>query len=351
MNERTSLLAHLVPTLTRQTENAATKSLAYILNQSDSVINGLNQLIKSSIGEAVEPVRQVAVEVTAEDQSRPDFVGYDAARAKRVIGESKFWAPLGNGQGSAYLKQLASGPSVLMYVVPEARINSLWREVLGDIEGGECGVGVQQLKESGPVRAGREKEGERYLLMVSWRSLLDSLLSSTRDDPPVQSDLLQLKGLTELMDSEAFLPLKKEDFSPEIPRRHQQFVQLVMNATRELRDHGKVVSWTGPIASSYNSIGRYLTISDTTGWLGVHFDLWGRGNTEDTPLWLQLYELPGDALAHVGHIMQLEKVDSNYFPIALELDAELDGVQRSLVSRLEEFAGAIASAPSDQVLG
>ena len=267
MNERATLLAHLVPSLTNQTENAATKSLAYILNRSGAALGAMNELIHSGVGEELEPICEIRLEVAAEDKSRPDFVGYDAGRAKRVIGESKFWAPLGKGQGSMYLEQLATGPSVLMYVVPETRMNSLWNDVLGDIEGGDGTGSVRQFKDSGSLKAGRVGKGERYILMVSWRSLLDNVMLASGNDPGIQSDLLQLRGLTELMDSEAFLPLKKGDLSPEIPRRHQQFVKLVMDVTRELRDRGDLVSWTGPITSSHNSCGRYFTISGPlSGW-------------------------------------------------------------------------------------
>ena len=347
MNERISLLAHLVPSLTSQTENAATKSLAYILNKSETVMGAMNELICSGVGEKVEPICEVRLEVTAEDQSRPDFVGYDADRAKRVIGESKFWASLGKGQGSVYLGQLAPGPSVLIYVVPEARIGSLWNDALGDIKGGDEGFSVQQLRDSGSLKVGKVSQGERYVLMVSWRSLLDSLLLSCMSDAGVQSDLHQLRGLTELMDSEAFLPLKKDDLSPEIPRRQQQFVKLVMDATKELGNRGDLVTWTGPITSSHNSCGRYFTISGSTVWLGVHFDLWGQGETEDTPLWLQLYNLQEAALAHVSRKLGLRAVGwyGNYFQVTLPLDVELAEVHSSVVSQLEQFAEAIGSAP------
>ena len=130
---------------------------------------------------------------------------------------------------------------------------------LGTSKAATEGFSVQQLRDSGSLKVGKVSQGERYVLMVSWRSLLDSLLLSCMSDAGVQSDLHQLRGLTELMDSEAFLPLKKDDLSPEIPRRQQQFVKLVMDATKELGNRGDLVTWTGPITSSHNSCGRYFT--------------------------------------------------------------------------------------------
>ena len=40
-----SLMAHLIPMLTRQVENAATDALAYILNTSDGPMQALNDLL------------------------------------------------------------------------------------------------------------------------------------------------------------------------------------------------------------------------------------------------------------------------------------------------------------------
>ena len=346
MDTRDTLLAHLVPTLTSQTENAATKSLAYILNKAEPTRRALNEMVRAGVGVTTDPVEQVRVEVAAEDQSRPDFVGYDVNGTKRVIGESKFWAPLGKGQGSAYLKQLASGPSVLMFVVPEARLISLWDDVVSDIEEGAIGVSLQPLEAPDSMMAAREGQSERYVLMVSWRALLDRMLGNSTGDQQVQSDIQQLRGLTELMDSEAFLPLKKEDLGPEIPRRYNHFVRLFMDATRQLGGPGGVISWTGPISSSYNSCGRYLTISGTSGWLGIHYDLWGRGDSEDTPLWLQLYELEGPALAHVSHELGLRGAGwkGSYFAIHLKVGVVMEDVLGDVVCQLERIARNIESS-------
>ena len=170
MDTRDTLLAHLVPTLTSQTENAATKSLAYILNKSEPTKRALNEMIRAGVGVTMDPVEQVRVEVAAEDQSRPDFVGYDVNGTKRVVGESKFWAPLGKGQGSVYLKQLASGPSVLMFVVPEARLISLWDDVVSDVEEGATGVSLQPLEAPDSMMAARSLAGKPLAGFYATRS-------------------------------------------------------------------------------------------------------------------------------------------------------------------------------------
>ena len=66
MPEDRSLLAHLVPKLTSQVENAATDALGYILNTSDSAMRALNSLLGEA-SSGIEPVVRVETQVTYED--------------------------------------------------------------------------------------------------------------------------------------------------------------------------------------------------------------------------------------------------------------------------------------------
>ena len=123
MAQGETLLAHMVPSLTPQVEVAATKALAYVLNKSDAALGALNHLIQDTIHSQLEPIQDVRVEETYQTQEgsgRLDFVGYDKDGHRRVIGESKFWAKLLEGQGSSYMEQLAQGIAVLLFVVPDA---------------------------------------------------------------------------------------------------------------------------------------------------------------------------------------------------------------------------------------
>ena len=126
MAENDTLLAHLAYRIAGGEENAAVEALAYILNRSESARAAFNDLVSGVAGVQMEECTQFRTQVIAEDNSRPDFVGYDAAREKRVIGEAKFWAALGKGQAKAYLEQLpATGPSMLLFVAPDIRLNRL----------------------------------------------------------------------------------------------------------------------------------------------------------------------------------------------------------------------------------
>ena len=122
-----TLLSYLVPRLTSHIEDAATDAVAYILNKSDEAMGALNSLIQDG-GFGIEPIRRVRTQVSYEEgSSRPDMTGEDKRGVKRLLVESKFGAPLLDGQASHYIKLLDEpGPAVLMFISPEARIETLW---------------------------------------------------------------------------------------------------------------------------------------------------------------------------------------------------------------------------------
>ena len=88
MADYQSLMAYLVPRLTRQVENAATDALAYILNGSNGTMRALNGLLQEG-GFSIEPVSKVETQVTYEDGSRPDMAGYDRNNGKRLLGRGE----------------------------------------------------------------------------------------------------------------------------------------------------------------------------------------------------------------------------------------------------------------------
>ena len=140
MAESDTLLAHLIldVRLTGQVEVAATRALAYILNKSESAKGAVVEMINRQTGAELEPIDRVVAEdaYQAEGGSgRIDFVAYDASEERRIVGEAKFDAAISPGQGGGYLHQLSkSGDAVLMFVVPDYRIDYLWGEVRRDVE-------------------------------------------------------------------------------------------------------------------------------------------------------------------------------------------------------------------------
>lgn len=345
MVERDTLLAHLAPKyLTGRIEDAATDALAYILNKSECARSAFNDLVAYTAGVPVEDCDRFATQVVvSDDRARPDFVGYDKNGEKRVIGESKFWAPLGDEQVKAYLKQLpSSGPAVLLFVVPDTRIESLWPDV-------NCYVGREQQRsdrvKNGTVRVGVMPDNHLHrIMMMGWVDLLDSLAQATKVDSDVASEIKQLRGLAMKQDREAFLPLKEEELVPEIARRVINLVDLVDAAI----NLGRTDGWlnTDRLTSSRTGYwyARWFRFSGVEGeqWFGVDYRTWAmRG---ESPLWLWIYEVPEKLRGKLTVKLYDGGDGGTFVPIYLPIGVEREKVLDSVIFQLKDICGALKPA-------
>ncbi len=356
MAESDTLLAHLVPLLTQQVEPAATRALAYILTTSETAMEAFNSLVRNTTDETLAPVRSVNAEAgyTAEDGSggRLDLAGYDLNGELRVIVEAKFGANLLRGQGSDYLKRLSqNGKSVLMFLVPDYRIDSLWDEVKGDISKATAEIVFLDEKTLGKIRVTKISKSESYLMMVSWRDLLQTIRQYTEDDAGTASDVQQLLGLTEKMDVEAFRPLVNGEYTGEFARRTRDLWRVY---------DGVVARWgnedwisTRRLTSSRQpeyGFGRYFRMSGGECWFGVFFDLWAKDGLEATPFWLQLYQCNQEVLYDVSRTLDLPLVEDPfrrgrwcYFPIQLKRNAVLEEVIACVMEQIKRIADEVAA--------
>ena len=342
MTQGNTLLAYIVPRYASgRVEDAATDALAYILNKSERARSAFNYLVANTADVSIEDCVRFATQVVAPDNSRPDFVGYDRNGEKRVIGESKFWASLGEGQANAYLEQLSSlGPAVLLFVVPDSRIDSLWDDVNSDV-GREQNPG-DRVDDSGR-RMGTMPDCEMSrIIMVGWVDLLASLGQATSDDPDVASDIRQLQGLAEQQDGEAFLPLKREELAPEFPRRLRRIVDLIDVA---IYQYGVKEDWLSVrnlrAQPQYYGYGRYFGIVGIEGslWLGLNYELWAE--TEKSPLWLWFSSNVLDKRRARLEVEFHDRWDGTWTPIYLKTDADryvvLEDIARQLKAMADTF--------------
>ena len=249
MADSHTLLAHLAHRIAGGEENAAVEALAYILNRSGPAVAAFNSMMDAAAGALVEECIRFQAQVTAGDRSRPDFVGYDRLGEKRVVGEAKFYAGLGDGQAKAYVGQLsAEGTAVLLFVVPEIRIDRLWTDVIRDVEEGDDGAEVDVLDAPPGMRRAILGNSGRLLVMVSWRSLLGRMLDHSLSEPAAQADIRQLQGLAERMDSDEVHPVRREQLAPEIPRLLIGLNRLVDEAL----GRGQSEGWMFPLGQRWS---------------------------------------------------------------------------------------------------
>ncbi len=200
------------------TENAATDALCRILNNSPKSRKALTHMLRKG-GFDMPQIDSVKTQVTLEDRSCPDMTGYDKNRHQILLVESKFWAPLRSGQASNYLQQTTA----LLFIVPEARVEKLWSEIVGQI--GEKKLGpttskigwrstmVTQRRLAGVIlsiipEARRPKRATKLLALVSWGRLLRNMAN-----PQVAKDI---GNLVKRLECQGILPVCVEETEPRL---------------------------------------------------------------------------------------------------------------------------------------
>ena len=347
-----TLLAHIALKLGTHPENIAVEALGHILTTSEAALRAIEDVLKTGGAEIGTISPDVQTQASDEERTRPDLAGNDERGVERLLIEAKFWAGLTEHQPVTYLERLQTGqPSALLFVAPSARFEPLWGELRRRV--GDKGMDFgPEARDANLWTA--EVGGERRLMLISWKTLLDRMESkaSMAGESHAVADIRQLLGLTQRMDEDAFLPLRQEELGPEFPRRMRNLRRLVDDATTRAREANWVSTQGLIVTSKPKGYGRYMRLAGATVWFGVNFILWSR--TRDTPLWLTFHE--GDRR------MTLEEVRSNlqplrqkyppdlidsdgrmHVPIDLPVSVEYDTVLDAVVERLKEVAWLIDS--------
>ena len=342
MDNESSLLAYLVPRLTSRGEDTATDALAFILNKSEACRRALESLL-SDQNFAIGPLTRFQTQVTYEDGSRPDMVGYDRDDTVRLVVESKFWAALLDGQASRYFGQLEQpGPGSLLFIAPGSRIETLWAEIRRQMETGEHPLRLQFDKPLDRMREARVAGSENRLMLVGWDLLLERLAAAVSADSGVASDIQQLRGFAEEQDLDAFQPLQREELSPALARRILSLEQLINDAVargdeRDWMSQGKSIRY------EEGCFGRYFELLEDHGvsmWLGAEFWMWAR--RADTPLWLWMDPSSPISVQQLRSLENpidvFEEDDGPYVPIHLPVGVEYHHVLDDVVDQLRRIA-------------
>lgn len=230
-----TLFAHLATRFTQSPENIAIEALGFILQKSTAARAAF--IAVASAGSFCLPDDlSFATQAVAEDDGRPDLEGYGSDLQRYVVAETKFHAGLTQHQPLTYAARLpADVPASLIFIIPSARMTSLWQELTRRLKGGDYAVSPRhELK---PELWQASIDGKHNFILVSWRALLSAVLREMeiRDETERLDDVRQLVGLCERMDTEAFLPLRSEELtSIETARRYFQYGQIVYDVGEAL---------------------------------------------------------------------------------------------------------------------
>lgn len=340
MSTDTTLFAHIAHSkLKSQIEDTAVEALGYVLSQSPVARRTLADLLKVEdfdVGsiyrvETWEPDKKGAI---------PDLVCFDDRNSKHVLIEVKFWANLTKNQPNQYLKQLQDDredlPAALLFIAPKARQDSLWREL---VELAEKDFKVDTISEADPVRSAFIGGKLHLLKLISWAYLLECLAKAARDknERDTEADIQQLRGLTNSMDGDAFLPMGSKDLASESAQQMLDVAELVDDATY----HAKRAGWADTdglnAAPSETGYGRYIRVGGVDTWFGLHFGAWAKHS--DTPLWLSFWDGYREQLEHANLLDEKTWINKRAcFPITLPDSKNYHQVLDSVVNSLGELA-------------
>jgi len=229
-----SLFGHLASRLSSHPENIATEALNYILNRSSVAGHAFVKYVSQS-GMDLSNTLLFRTQEVGGDQAIPDLVGIDAEGRQVLLVEAKFWAGLTDNQPVTYLKRLPNeADGLLLFIAPAMRFSTLWPELLRRCRVADVAVAESHndiAQDFKAIRVGPT----HTLALASWRAVLASILRAleTEGDLLAGSDVRQLQGLCERMDSDAFLPLSSEELTSNTGRRIVQYCEIVDEATRE----------------------------------------------------------------------------------------------------------------------
>ncbi|MCA1492005.1 hypothetical protein I6F11_13840 [Ensifer sp. NBAIM29] len=116
-----------------------------------------------------------ATQAVAEDDGRPDIEAYSCDLQRCVVVETKFHAGLTINQPLTYAARLQAGrPSALVFVIPSARMSSLWQELTRRLKGGD--YLVSSRREIQPELWHATFGAGHHFVLVSWRAVLVAIV-------------------------------------------------------------------------------------------------------------------------------------------------------------------------------
>lgn len=352
----TTIFEHIVSRrLSHQYEDVATEALAFILDRDQAARDALIDLLRSA-----QPALSPTLVFSAQDAhagSRPDLAGRGPDGAREVFIENKFWAGLTEGQPVAYLNLLAArgAPTLLVFVVPDARAETLWAELM---RRARAASPVQDLPApSGFVRLAHTGLGP-HLGLTTWKKLLTSIALATAGDPALQSDLAQLRGLCDRADAEAFVPLASTELTDQrVPTRILQFTDIAEKAVGVAIERGKLSTEGLRATHFWDGMGRYIRFGNRHGvgaWFGVDLSSWRTHGR--TPLWARFGPGGFGRGTVVGPMLRQWSVESGravfvtadahvFVGLDLEAGVEQDQVIDGVADQLVALHSALANVP------
>lgn len=285
-----SLLAHLYPHIRGSQEDIATYSLQYLLSQSKDLNRAFTKRISDILHVDIIESLQYVCQVTgkSEEKERPDMVGLSLDGKEEILCEMKFYATLTVNQPLTYLDRLNSGDGKgLLFVCPTVRKTNLWAKLKELCKERN----VEEIDENCITVDGIS------LGIITWNEIIE-LLKNVASSVAVElvSDIKQLEGYCNQLDSEAFIPFSAEDISAEMANKGERYYQVVDEVIELFcADKNYQTSKKGVKATGYRKgYTRSLLIDDKTFTLNYDRDMWKNPKCVETPFWIAIRDKEWD---------------------------------------------------------
>jgi len=307
-----SLLGQFYNRIRGSQEDIASEGLAYILQHSKSARNALQKIIKLESGLDFEDINYTTQNV-GEKLERTDISGYNFDNQEVIILEAKFWASLTDNQPIGYLKRLSEN-SILVFICPTLRVRPVFEEIKKRIF--DAKLEFESNPDSHFIKLAKNKS----VVVKTWNEILGTIrLQLVQDNDQYLSDIDQIIGFCETVDSNAFMPFQREDFSPSKAKRINSFYDIADKVISELEKRG-FANTTGlkttPQRCGYT---RYFKMGTMASALNVRFDYWEK--VADTPFWFCFYgnTTKGDKWIQNEHFKkEIKNIASKYSVITYE---------------------------------
>jgi len=341
-----SLLGQFYSRIKGSQEDIASEGLAYILQRSKSARNALHKIIKLESGLDFNDINYTTQNV-GEKLERTDISGYNFDNQEVIILEAKFWASLTDNQPIGYLERLREN-SILVFICPTLRVRPVFNEVNKRIL--DAKLEFESNSESHFIQFVNNKS----LVVKTWNEILGAIrLQLIQDNDQYLSDIDQIIGFCETVDSNAFMPFQCSDFSPSNAKRINSYYDITDKVVDELKKRG-LANTTGlkttPQKYGYT---RYFRIGTTPVALHVRFDFWEK--VSDTPFWVYFN------WAHDEHYKKLMKIiaskrsvityESNnilYLPIYPLVEKTEDIVVKDIVEQIVQINNELNETRTDR---
>jgi hypothetical protein len=280
-----ALFGHLVSRFSTHPENLATEALAFIVNRSATMREELRSLFGRT-GIELPQLARFRSQAGDDQGNIPDLIGLDSTGAEWLFIENKFWAGLTENQPAGYLERLATKDSgLLVFIVPSRRFAIVWTELARSaMNRGTHLPNPEQL--AGDLLFTRLTPSTA-LAATTWSAVLNSLEAVARASGEISSaaDIAQLRSLCDVMDTDAFLPVRVEELTNlEVPRRLVGLADLIRDLSEQAVAMGIADSKGVRPTHGWYSAGQYLKIGPAGAWLGIDHKNWSRYGIG--PLWV-----------------------------------------------------------------